>query len=224
LSNIMLDDLDRELARRGHRFVRYADDLRVFVRSKRAAHRVLGSVTDVVEQRLKLMVNREKSSVRHAREARLLGFGFYFTRSGVRIRVDPKALGRMKDRLRELTGRSWSVSMPCRIDTLNRFITGWMAYFHLADTPKVFRGVDKWLHRRMRQIRWKEWKRSATKRRNLRKLGIPELSAARWAASSKGCWRIAGSAVLQRALPNAYWDDLGLHGLNPTWHRLRQAA
>lgn len=224
LSNIMLDDLDRELWTRGHRFVRYADDLRVFVRSKRAAQRVLDSVTDVVERRLKLKVNRVKSSVRHAQEATLLGFGFYFSRSGVKIRVDPKAWKRLKDRLRELTSRRWSVSMAYRIDRLNRFTAGWMAYFHIAELSHRLRALDKWLYRRMRQIRWKEWKRYSAKRRNLRQLGIPERSAREWAVSSKGYWRIAGSVVLQRALPIAHWNHLGLLGLRDTWHRLRPAA
>jgi group II intron reverse transcriptase/maturase len=224
LSNIMLDDLDRELWARGHRFVRYADDIRVFVRSRRAAHRVLDSVTAVVEGRLKLKVNRGKSSVRHAREATLLGFGFYFTRSGVGIRVDPKAIERLKGRIRELTSRRWSVSMPCRIGKLNAFIRGWMAYFRLAELSHRLRELDKWLYRRMRQIRWKEWKRYSAKRRNLRKLGIPDRKAAEWGASSKGYWRIAGSAVLQRSLPTAYWDDLGLLGLQATWRRLRSTA
>lgn len=224
LSNIMLDDLDRELWRRGHRFVRYADDVRVFVRSERAAHRVLDSVTTVVEQRLKLKVNREKSSVQPASRATLLGFGFYFTRSGVRIRVDPKALKRLKDRLRELTCRRRSVSMPCRIDRLNQYTSGWMAYFHLADTPRVFRALDEWFRRRMRQIRWKEWKRPKTRHRNLRQLGIPGHKAREWAMSGKGYWRIAGSPVLARALPNAYWDGLGLKGLYQSWHRLRPTA
>lgn len=221
LSNIMLDDLDRELEARGHRFVRYADDLRVFVRSRRAAQRVLDGVTDIVEGRLKLTVNQEKSSIRPASTAVLLGFGFFFTAQGVKIRVAPKAVERLKRRLRGITRRSWGVSMDYRIDTLNRFTRGWMAYFRLADTPKVFARLDKWLHRRLRQVRWKEWKRYATKRRNLRALGIPELSARRWAASSKGCWRIAGSAVLDRALPRAYWAALGLHTLNHLWQRHR---
>ncbi|MEU8061381.1 group II intron reverse transcriptase/maturase [Microbispora bryophytorum] len=224
LSNIMLDDLDRELWRRGHRFVRFADDIRVFVRSRRAAQRVLDSVTTVVEQRLKLKVNMEKSSVRHAGQATLLGFGFFFTRFGVRIRVDPKAVKRLKDRIRVLTSRRWSVSMPCRIGTLNEYTTGWMAYFRLADTAGVFKSLDEWFRRRMRQIRWKEWKKPATKRRNLRQLGIPDRKAREWAMSGKGYWRIACSPVLARALPNAYWDDLGLKGIYPTWHRLRTTA
>ncbi|MFH9965304.1 group II intron reverse transcriptase/maturase [Streptomyces mirabilis] len=223
LSNIMLDDLDRELFKRGHRFVRYADDVRIFVRSGRAAMRVLASVTAVVEQRLKLRVNREKSKVVHARSAVLLGFGFYFTRAGVRIRVDPKAVKRLKDRLRELTSRRWSIAMDERIAKINRFTAGWMGYFQLADTSKVFATLDKWFHRRMRQIRWKEWKLPKARFRNLRELGIAEWKAREWAGSGKGYWRIAGSAVLQRALPNSHWDDLGLRMLKPTWQRLRSA-
>lgn len=160
LSNIMLDDLDRELDGRGLRFVRYADDIRVFVRSKRAAGRVLEGVTDVVEGRLKLRVNREKSSVQPASRAVLLGFGFFFVTGGkVKVRVAPKAIARLKTRLRELTRRTWGVSMGYRINTLNRFVRGWMGYFRIADTPRVLRDLDQWFYRRMRQICWKQWKR-----------------------------------------------------------------
>jgi RNA-directed DNA polymerase len=113
--------------------------------------------------------------------------------------------------------------MSVGIGGLTRFVPGWMGYFRLADTPKVFDRLDRWPHRRMRQIRWKEWKRYAARRRKLRMLGIPELSARRWAASSKGYWRIAGPPVLQRALPNPSWDDLGLRTPKPTWQRLRSA-
>jgi group II intron reverse transcriptase/maturase len=210
LSNIMLDDLDRELGERGHRFVRYADDLRVFVRSERAAHRVFGNVTDVVEGRLKLKVNREKSSIRHAADATLLGFGFFLHGPQVRIWVAPKAVTRLKDQLRMLTRRNWSVSMEYRIGRLNRFITGWMAYFRLADTGNLVREIDRWLRRRLRQIRWKEWKTTAARRHNLRIRGIPERNVRKWGGSSKGYWRIAGSQVLGVALPNTYWDHLGL--------------
>jgi len=159
----MLDDLDRELFKRGHRFVRYADDVRVFVRSKRAAMRVLASVTAVVEERLKLEVNRDKSKVVPAFVMTMLGFGF-FTRGGrVRIRIDRKALACWKDRIRELTSRKWSIAMDERIAKINRFRAGWMGYFQLADAPRVFSDLDEWFRRRMRQIRWKEWKRPGTR-------------------------------------------------------------
>jgi group II intron reverse transcriptase/maturase len=224
LSNIMLDDLDRELFERGHRFVRYADDVRVFVRSRRAAQRVLDSITDVVERRLKLKVNRDKSKVVPASVATMLGFGFYFARGGkVRIRVDPKALKRLKVRLKELTSRRWSIAMDERIAKINRFTTGWMGYFQLSDTPGVFEELDKWFRRRMRQIRWKEWKLIRSRQANLISLGTSKGQAHEWACSRKGYWRIAGSPILARALPNAYWEDLGLRTLKPTWQRLRSA-
>src|SRR5258707_7426973 len=145
LSNIMLDDLDRELWDRGHGFVRYADDLRVFVRSERAAQRVFGSVCGVIERRLRLKVNREKSSIGHAADATLLGFGFSLHGPHVRIRVAPKAIKRLKDQLRVLTRRNWGVAMEYRIATINRFTTGWMAYFRLADTGNMVRELDRWL-------------------------------------------------------------------------------
>ncbi|MEV5082103.1 group II intron reverse transcriptase/maturase [Streptomyces sp. NPDC056159] len=223
LSNIMLDDLDRELFKRGHRFVRYADDVRVFVRSERAARRVLDSVTAVVEQRLKLRVNREKSKVIPASRATMLGFAFYYTLGGVKIRVDPKALTRWKAKIRELTSRRWSVAMEDRIARINRYMTGWMGYFQLSDAFRPFRDLDEWFRRRMRQIRWKEWKMPRTRRANLRRLGINESFSHQWGNSSKGYWRIAGSPVLQRALPNSYWEDLGLLTLKTTWHRMRSA-
>ena len=220
----MLDDLDRELWTRGHRFVRYADDLRVFVRSERAAHRVFESVCGVIEQRLKLKVNREKSSIRHAAEATLLGFGFLLSGPQVTIQVAQKALRRLKDQLRILTRRSWGVSMEYRIDRLNRFTTGWMAYFRLADSERTFASLDGWLRRRLRQVRWKEWKTTAAKRHNLRIRGISESNARKWAGSSKGYWRVARSKVLQVSLPNAYWNRLGLKTLSQTWQRLNPTA
>ena len=224
LSNIMLDDLDRELWRRGLRFARYADDIRIFVRSKRAASRVMASITQVIEERLHLVVNREKSKVVPASIMTMLGFGFYFARGGkVRIRADPKAIARLKMRIKQLTSRRWSIAMDERIIQINRYVVGWMGYFRLADTPRVFRGLDEWFRRRMRQIRWKEWKRPKTRLVNLLRLGIPRQTAYEWSNSSKGYWRIAGSAILQRALPNSYWDDQGLKLLNPTWQRLRSA-
>ena len=217
----MLDDLDRELWGRGHRFVRYADDVRVFVRSERAARRVLGHVTDVVERRLKLKVNRAKSGVRHARQATLLGFGFYLASGRARIRVDPKAIRRMRQRIRLLTGRNRRIAMEERIEALNRYIAGWCAYFALAETPAPFVRVDSWLRRRLRQVRWKEWKLPKARVRAIRALGIPAAKAYEWGNSSKGHWRVARSGILQHALPNAYWTDLGLRGFADNYHRLR---
>jgi RNA-directed DNA polymerase len=222
LSNVMLDDLDWELERRGHRFVRYADDVRVYVASERAGQRVLESTTRYVERRLKLKVSRQKSAVDLAKKRRLLGFRFFGRDREVRVGIDPSARERAKDRLRQLTSRRWGVSMERRIREINRFTVGWTAYYALADTPSVYEELDEWLRRRLRQVRWKEWKRPKTRRRNLRALGIPEQKAREWAGSSKGYWRIAGSAPLQRALPNAYWAEQGLKGFAEPYRRFRE--
>jgi RNA-directed DNA polymerase len=221
LSNIMLDDFDQEFWKRGHRFVRYADDIRVFVRSKRAAERVLGQATGLLEDRLKLKVNREKSRISPASAAALLGFAFFFTKSGVKLRVAPKALQRAKTRIRQLTSRKWSITMGERIIRLNRYVRGWMGYFRLADTPRRFADLDEWYRRRMRQIRWKEWKKPRTRVANLRKLGIRPDLAWQWGMTSRAYWRTAGSPILQRALPNEYWHTLGLVFLHDAWCRYR---
>lgn len=221
LSNIMLDDFDQEFWGRGHRFVRYADDIRVFVKSERAAQRVLEQSTLLLEQRLKLRVNRTKSSIRTATTAVLLGFGFYFSASGVKIRVAPKAWSRMQARIRALTSRRWSVSMQFRIGRLNQYVRGWMGYFRLAATPRKFSALDEWFRRRMRQIRWKEWKRPRTRIANLRALGIRADLAWQWGMSSRGYWRIARSPILHRALPTLYWQELGLIYFHQAWTRFQ---
>ena len=224
LSNIMLDDFDQEFWGRGHRFVRYADDIRVFVKSKRAAERVLEQGTKLLEQRLKLRVNREKSSIRPATTAVLLGFGFFFTAGGVQIRVAPKAWSRMKARVRELTSRRWSVAMEYRIGRLNQYVRGWMGYFRLAATPRKFSDLDEWFRRRLRQIRWKEWKRGRTRVANLRGLGLRADLAWQWGFSSRGYWRVAGSPVLQRALPNSYWEGQGLIFFHRAWTKFQRPS
>jgi group II intron reverse transcriptase/maturase len=224
LSNVMLDDLDWELERRGHRFVRYADDGRIYVASERAGQRVMQSISQFIERRLKLRVNAEKSAVAPALERPLLGFRFFCDRHGrVRVTVDPKALKRAQDRLRRLTARNWGVSMQRRIREINRFTVGWTAYFQLADTFLPFERLDKWLRRRLRQIRWKEWKRPKTRYRSLRALGLPDRDCREVAASQKGYWAIAHSPQLQRALRNAYWHrTMGLKGFLDPYRRFRE--
>ena len=224
LSNVYLDDLDRMLEKRGHRFVRYADDITIYVASKRAAQRVMQSTCEFIERRLKLRVNREKSAVDHATRRTLLGFGFLKRGGEVKVRIDPKARKRAKDRLRRLTSRSWSISMERRIDSINRFSRGWTAYFALADTPSVFEELDEWLRRRLRQVRWKEWKRVHAKQRNLIAAGIPSGKAYEWANSRLGYWRVARSWILTRGLPNAYWRDQGLLGFTDPYRRFRDAT
>jgi RNA-directed DNA polymerase len=224
LSNVYLDDLDRMLERRGHRFVRYADDITIYVRSKRAAGRVMTSTCEFIEQRLKLRVNRHKSAVGHATSRTLLGFGFLKRGGEIKLRIDPKARKRAKDRLRKITSRSWGVSMERRIMAINRFSRGWTAYFALADTPSVFEELDEWLRRRLRQVRWKEWKKIRTKHRNLIATGIPDGKAYEWANSRLGYWRVARSWILTRGLPNAYWREQGLQGFTDPYYRFRDVT
>lgn len=224
LANVMLDDLDHELERRGHRFVRYADDLRVYVASERAGQRVMQGITHLIEQRLKLRVNRHKSAVARATTRPFLGFGFYRRGGQVKIGVAPKSRKRAKDRLRELTARTWGVPMDRRIHAINRFTVGWTAYFALADGERPFSDLDEWLRRRLRQVRWKEWKRRPTRARNLRSLGVPHGKAHEWAYTNKGPWRIAGSWVLTTTLTNTYWTSHGLQGFAAPYRRFRDAT
>lgn len=175
-----------------------------------------------VEKRLKLKVNREKSVVDRATKRPLLGFGFLRRGNRITIRIDPKACKRAQDRLRRLTSRRWGISMERRIREINRFTVGWTAYFALADHPRPLRDLDEWLRRRLRQARWKQWKRYRTRRRNLVALGIPDWQARQWAATRKGYWRLAGSAPLHRAMPSAYWTSHGLRTFTDNYHRLRE--
>jgi group II intron reverse transcriptase/maturase len=224
LSNVYLDDLDRMLEKRGHRFARYADDITIHVASKRAAERVMASTSEFIEARLKLRVNHGKSAVDRATRRTLLGFGFFKQKGEIKVRIDPKARKRAKDRLRRLTSRRWGISMERRITAINRFSRGWTAYFALADTPSAFEELDEWLRRRLRQVRWKEWKRPRTRRRALQALGVTPQLAREWAGSRKGYWRIAGSAPLHRVLPNVYWREQGLRGFLDPYRRFRDAT
>lgn len=184
---------------------------------------MLNNVTRFVETRLKLRVNRDKSGVAPATKRGLLGFGFFWRKGEVKVRIDKKAKKALKARIRKLTSRTWSISMGKRIAILNRFIRGWRAYFALAETPSVFAEFDEWLRRRLRQVRWKEWKRPRTRRRKLRALGIPARKAHEWSYSRKGCWRLAGSPPLTRAMPKAYWaDELGLRGFGESYGSVRE--
>ena len=150
----------------GHRFVRYADDIRLHVRSERASERILAGIAEFIEKRLKLRVNRQKSSVKNANQATILGFGFHRRDGEVRIRIAPQALERLHQRVRELTARTWSIAMEERISRLNRYLTGWGSYFGLAETPSTFERIDSWLRHRLRQVRWTEWKRPAARQHN----------------------------------------------------------
>ncbi|MBB4779502.1 group II intron reverse transcriptase/maturase [Streptomyces rapamycinicus] len=224
LSNIMLDDLDRELFKRGHRFVRYADDAMIFVRSKRAAERTLASVTGFIEKTLKLKVNKEKSKACPIWWTSLLGFGYYLTKGQVKIRVAGKAVKRLKSTVRRYTSRTWGVSMDHRLDKLNRFTTGWVAYFGLAESGRVFREIDEWTRRRLRQAQMVQWKTYERKRHMLRKLGYdPERTVDRGEVviSRKRYWRQSRSHSVSIAMNSTYWASRGYRSFTDSWSRSR---
>jgi RNA-directed DNA polymerase len=177
LSNIMLDDLDKELEQRGHKFVRYADDCNIYVKTRRAGERVMESVKAFLEQKLKLKVNPKKSKVDRATRVKFLGFSFYKRKGEVLIRVAARSLERFREKLRRLTKRTRSGKLEEIIHDINQYTMGWMGYFWQANTPSVFDELDEWIRRRMRQMVWKRWKRGTTRYRNLVKMGIPKWRA-----------------------------------------------
>jgi group II intron reverse transcriptase/maturase len=202
LSNIMLNELDKELERRGHRYVRYADDCMIFCRSRRAAERVLGSITKYIEEKLYLKVNRDKTVVAHIKDVKFLGYGFYFNKNGCGIRIHKKSVEKMRAKIRELTSRSNGWSNERRKEALRHYIIGWLNYFRLADMKSLLEKTDEWFRRRLRSLIWKQWKRIKTKHCNLMKLGIPKQKAWEYANTRKGYWRIADSPILHRSITN----------------------
>jgi RNA-directed DNA polymerase len=213
LSNLMLDVLDRELMRRGLRFVRYADDCNIYVRSRRAGERVMASISRFITGKLKLKVNQEKSAVARPWERKFLGFSFTAAREPKR-RIAPKTLGRFKKRVRELTKRNRGVSLERMVAQLRRYLIGWRGYFGFCQTPSVLRGLDSWIRRRLRCFQWKQWKRGTTRFAELRRRDVGKGLAARTAGSPHGPWRLSRSPALSFALPGAYFDSLGLPRLS----------
>jgi len=218
LANILLDELDKELTRRGHRFVRYADDCNTFVRSKRAGERVMDSITRFVEGKLKLKVNKDKSAVDRPWKRKFLGFSFVASRD-ILIRLAPKTIVRFKDHIRELTSRSKPVPMEIRIKRINTFLMGWIGYFRLASAKRHCVEFDGWIRRRLRMCLWKQWKRIKTRWRNLRALGVSEWIARMMANSRRGPWLM--SRNLNNALDSSYWKSQGLMSLLERYLELR---
>jgi RNA-directed DNA polymerase len=209
LSNIVLDELDRELERRGHRFARYADDCNIYVRSERAGKRVMESITRFITAKLKLKVNSEKSAVAEPWVRKFLGFSF--TRFGEpKRRIAPKAILRFKGRIRELTKRTRGVSTEQMAEELARYLRGWLGYFGKCQTPSVLQRLEEWTRHRLRSAIWKQWKRGSVRFAELRKRDVGKALAAQTAGSAHGPWRIANSPALSFALPNAYFDSLGI--------------
>jgi RNA-directed DNA polymerase len=209
LSNVVLDELDRELERRGLRFVRYADDNNLYVRSERAGKRVMESITRYLTTKLKLKVNQGKSAVARPRDRKFLGFSFTSGKEPKR-RIAPKAILRFKERIRELTRRTRGISMEQRAKELSCYLRGWQGYFGFCQTPSVLHSLDQWLRRRLRSALWKQWKRGRRRFAELRQRGIRRDLAAQTAGSPHGPWRLANSPALNFALPNAFFGLLGI--------------
>jgi RNA-directed DNA polymerase len=220
LSNIMLDDLDKELECRGLKFVRYADDFQVFVKSSRSAERVFGSVQRYLTRTLKLAVNQQKSCVTSAEGCEYLGFMFVGGRRAT-IKVSPKNLKAFKRRIRELTGRSRGISMKRRLTDLNRYVRGWIGYFGLARQAEDFINLDGWIRRRIRMCHWKQWRYPRTKVRKLVELGVNLDMSIKHAVSRKGYWRMSRTPAMRYAMTNKWLEEQGLLSLTQLWYQQR---
>lgn len=221
LSNIMLNELDTELEKRGLNFCRYADDCNIYVKSKKAAERVMYSITKFIEEDLKLKVNKDKSKVDRPWKLKYLGFSFYNKKNEMGIRVHSKSVEKLKATLKKITGRNNAMSMEYRAVKLRQTITGWINYFKLADLKGTLTELDGWLRRRLRLCYWKQWKKIKTKHDNLVKLGIDKFKAWEYANTRKGYWRISNSPILARTLSNDYLKEQGFITLTESYLRFR---
>ncbi len=196
----MLNELDKELEKRGHPFVRYADDMVIFCKSKRSADRTLANIVPYIENKLFLKVNREKTSTAYVSGIKFLGYSFYVVKGVGRLRLHPKSIAKMKKQIRTLTSRSNGWGYARRKKALRQYITGWVNYFKLADMKSLLVKVDSWYRRRLRMVIWKLWKLNRTRWRNLIKLGINKHKAWEWANTRKGYWHTANSFILNRSV------------------------
>jgi group II intron reverse transcriptase/maturase len=213
LANILLDEVDKELERRGHCFCRYADDMNIYVRSQRAGERVMESVTRFLEKKLRLKVNRAKSAVDRASRREYLGYRIVNV-AKARLSIAPGSLKRAKDTIRRITKRNRGVSFEQVVRELGAFTDGWVGYFWRARSPSVFQALDEWIRRRLRCYQWKHWKKPRNRAQQLRKAGIGRYLAWGTAYDGPGMWRAAGSPALTQALPNALLMQLGFHSLH----------
>jgi RNA-directed DNA polymerase len=212
LSNIVLNELDKELEARGHRYVRYADDCSIYVKSEKSATRVLATITEYIEKKLKLKVNHTKSKVSRPIESTLLGFSFYTSAGRWEIRVAPKSVRKLKEKLKAQTQRKAPGKVKDKIKKMEATIVGWVNYFRIANAQKRMEKLDGWVRMRLRMGLWKQWKRPAARMYNLKRLGINPQKAYEWANSRKGYCRIALSPILGRALNNDYFAKNGYVG------------
>ena len=222
LANILLDDLDKELERRDHKFVRYADDSNIYLKSKRAGQRVMENITTFLKVKLRLKVNLQKSAVYISDKRKFLGFNLYHYHERIRIRIAPQTIKRFKMKIREITSRSNGQNIIKRILRLNIYLRGWMQYFSLSDTPYILKMLEGWIRRRVRMCLWKQWKKIHTKYRNLIILGLSDWAALSLANTRKAYWHIAGDS-LNSALPIIYWANLVLMSLTNRYCEIRSA-
>jgi group II intron reverse transcriptase/maturase len=214
LSNIMLDELDKELEDRGHSFVRYADDLSLYVGSEKAAERVMGSVTEYIEEKLKLRVNRDKTQISQGQQSTLLGFSFYRNKGQWEVRIAPKSLKRIKEKIRAKTKRNDPSNAREKIKKLEAVIEGWVNYFRIARAKKAMQRLDEMVRHRIRTGIWKQWKSPRTRIRNLRKLGASHRNAERWGNSSWGYYRMGNHPALSTTVTNERLQKLGYVGFS----------
>ena len=222
LSNILLTDLDRELEKRGHHFCRYADDCNIYVKSEKAGERVLGSITEYLEKKLKLRVNREKSGVGQATKRKFLGYTMYRRKEVVHLKVAPAVLVRFKGDLKQVFRRGRGRALGRIIEELNPKLRGWMAYFRHIGVTGFLAGVDGWIRRHLRQILWVQWKRSFTRAKNLMRLGLDEVRAWTSALNGRGPWWNAGAGHMNQALPKRLFGRLGLISLADYYRSLKR--
>ena len=215
LSNIVLDELDRELEKRGHRFVRYADDCNIYVKTERAAHRVMVSVSAFIARKLKLKVNDAKSAVGRPTARKFLGFTFWMQKGRVGRAIAPQALKRFRTRIRGLTRRTRGGRIEQIVAELTVYLRGWKGYFGFCQTPSELRHLDSWIRRRLRSLIWKRWKRGVVRFEQLVQRGVSRDNAARSAGSAHGPWHLSRTPSLSHALPTAYFESLGLLSLAP---------
>jgi RNA-directed DNA polymerase len=209
LSNLVLDELDRELEKRGHRFARYADDCNIYVHSERAGQRVMEGIAHFISRKLKLKVNAAKSAVARPWERKFLGFTFTSNRQPKR-RIAPKALARFTQKVRDLTRRTRGISVATMVEQLSLYLRGWRGYFGFCQTPSVLESLDSWIHRRLRCVQWKQWKQGKRRFAELVKRGVSRYWARATAGTPHGHWRVSRCPALQHARPDAFWEQLGL--------------
>jgi RNA-directed DNA polymerase len=220
LSNIMLTELDKELEKRGHKFCRYADDCNIYVRSKRAGERVMESITDFLENKLKLKVNKDKSAVDRPWKRKFLGFTFYQFYGKIGIRVHQKSINKFRNKIRVITHRSSGKSMEYRMKKLKQCVIGWLNYFAIADISNLTKELDEWARRRIRMCFWKQWKKIKTKHDNLKKLGATENKAWEFANTRKSYWRISNSPILSTTLTNSYLCSIGYTSIHKRYKQV----